>query len=76
MRAWAEHGLGITLLPGFAVADNLRSGAPARPALPLPDLSLRLMWRADRESSPGVRDLRYAAAGADQGGSTALRLFP
>ncbi len=62
MRAWAEHGLGISLLPRFAVADSLRSGALVQLALPLPNLSLRLVWREDQESLPGVRDILYAAA--------------
>ena len=62
MRAWAEHGLGISLLPRFAVADNLRSGALVQLALPLPDLSLRLVWREDQERLPGMRDILYAAA--------------
>lgn len=62
MRAWAEHGLGISLLPRFAVADSLRSGALVPLDLPLPDLSLRLVWREDRESLPGMRDILYAAA--------------
>lgn len=61
MRSWAEHGLGISLLPRFAVADSLRSGALVRLDLPLPDLSLRLVWRDDRESLPGLRDILYAA---------------
>ncbi|GAA2681089.1 hypothetical protein GCM10010412_065710 [Nonomuraea recticatena] len=61
MRAW-EHGLGISLLPRFAVADSLRSGALVPLDLPLPDLSLRLVWREDRESLPGMRDILYAAA--------------
>ena len=62
MRAWAEHGLGITLLPQFAVADNLRSGTLVQLDLPLPELSLRLIWREDQESQPGMRDILYAAA--------------
>lgn len=62
MRAWAEHGLGITLLPQFAVADSLRSGTLVQLDLPLPDLSLRLVWREDQESVPGMRDILYAAA--------------
>ncbi|WP_433281704.1 LysR family transcriptional regulator [Pseudonocardia xinjiangensis] len=62
MRAWAEHGLGITLLPRFAVADSLRSGALTQLDLPLPDLSLRLVWREDQESLPGMRDVLYATA--------------
>ncbi|MFC9287019.1 LysR family transcriptional regulator [Streptomyces sp. NPDC057052] len=62
MRSWAEHGLGITLLPRFAVADSLRAGTLVQLALPLPDLSLRLVWREDREALPGLRDILYAAA--------------
>ncbi|MBW8481124.1 LysR family transcriptional regulator [Actinomadura parmotrematis] len=62
MRSWAEHGLGIALLPEFAVADALASGALARLALPLPDLSLRLVWREGDDADPGVRALLYAAA--------------
>jgi DNA-binding transcriptional LysR family regulator len=62
MRAWAEHGLGITLLPQFAVADSLESGALIQLDLPLPDLSLRLVWREDQESLPGMRDILHAAA--------------
>lgn len=64
MRAWAEHGLGIALLPHFAVADSLRAGTLVRLCLPLPDLSLRLVWREDREALPGLRDILYAAAHA------------
>jgi DNA-binding transcriptional LysR family regulator len=62
MRAWAEHDLGISLLPLFAVADSLRSGTLARLDLPLPDLSLRLVWRKDHESLPDLRHILYAAA--------------
>ncbi|MBB6343696.1 LysR family transcriptional regulator [Nonomuraea muscovyensis] len=62
MRAWAEQGLGIALLPEFAVAAALASGSLTRLALAAPDLSLRLVWRGDREQLPGLRDLLYAAA--------------
>ncbi|MDG4823787.1 LysR family transcriptional regulator [Asanoa sp. WMMD1127] len=62
MRAWAEQGLGITLLPAFAVGDSLAAGRLVRLDLPVPDLSLRLVWRADRERLPGLRDVLYAAA--------------
>jgi DNA-binding transcriptional LysR family regulator len=61
MRAWAEHGLGISLLPQFAVADSLHAGTLVQLDLPLPDLTLRLVWREDRESLPGMRDILYAA---------------
>ncbi|WP_234334741.1 LysR family transcriptional regulator [Streptomyces sp. NRRL S-118] len=62
MRAWAEHGLGITLLPRFAVTDSLRAGTLVQLDLPVPDLSLRLVWRKDRETLPELRDVLYAAA--------------
>ncbi|MEU8799838.1 LysR family transcriptional regulator [Spirillospora sp. NPDC048819] len=62
MAAWAERGLGIALVPEFAVADRLGSGALARLALDAPGLSLRLVWRADREALPGMREILYAAS--------------
>jgi DNA-binding transcriptional LysR family regulator len=62
MRAWAEQGLGIALLPEFAVSAALESGTLARLRLPAPGLSLRLIWRSDREDHPGLRDLLYAAS--------------
>ncbi|WP_246090174.1 substrate-binding domain-containing protein [Nonomuraea deserti] len=60
MRAWAEQGLGIALLPDFAVEAALRSGTLTALAFPAPELSLRLVWREDREDLPGLRDLLYA----------------
>ncbi|MEE6260311.1 LysR family transcriptional regulator [Plantactinospora sonchi] len=62
MRAWAEQGLGIALLPEFAVADQLAAGGLRKLALDIPELHLRLVWRADRESDPAVRQLLYAAS--------------
>ncbi len=62
MRAWAEHGLGISLLPEFAVADSIAHGTLVRLDFPVPHLDLRLVWRADLESLPGMRDVLYAAA--------------
>ncbi|MEV4532401.1 LysR family transcriptional regulator [Asanoa sp. NPDC049518] len=62
MRAWAEQGLGIALLPRFAVDESLGAGRLVRLDLSVPDLSLRLVWRADRERLPGLRDVLYAAA--------------
>jgi DNA-binding transcriptional LysR family regulator len=62
MRAWAEQGLGITLLPEFALTDQLTSGTLVRLRLDIPDLCLRLVWRADRETLPGVREVLYAAS--------------
>ncbi|RFU38747.1 LysR family transcriptional regulator [Actinomadura logoneensis] len=62
VRAWAEQGLGIALLPAFAVAEAVGRGALAELDLPVPDISLRLVWRSDRESLPGLRELLYACA--------------
>ncbi|MET8144070.1 LysR family transcriptional regulator [Sphaerisporangium sp. NPDC005288] len=62
MRAWAEQGLGVALLPEFAVREALCAGTLAGLALPVPGLSLRLVWRDDREDVPGLRELLYAAA--------------
>lgn len=59
MRAWAERGLGVALLPAFAVADAVAAGALTTLTLDVPDLALRLVWRADRE--PDVRHLAHAA---------------
>ncbi|KJS57256.1 LysR family transcriptional regulator [Streptomyces rubellomurinus subsp. indigoferus] len=61
-RACAEQGLGIALLPHFAVHDQLASGALVRLPLDPPPLHLRLVWRADRETVPGLREVLYAAA--------------
>ncbi|HEX2316687.1 MAG TPA: LysR family transcriptional regulator [Thermomonospora sp.] len=62
MRAWAEQGLGVALLPEFAVSAALASGTLSRLALAAPDLALRLVWHGDREDLPGLRDLLYAAS--------------
>jgi DNA-binding transcriptional LysR family regulator len=62
MRAWAEQGLGISLLPEFAVSTALTSGTLTKLDFPTPDLSLRLIWRSDREDLPGLRDILYAAS--------------
>ncbi|MGI5233122.1 LysR family transcriptional regulator [Actinoallomurus sp. CA-142502] len=61
MRSWAEHGLGVALLPEFGVTSACESGTLARLDLPAPALSLRLVWRGDREDVPGLRDVLYAA---------------
>jgi DNA-binding transcriptional LysR family regulator len=62
MRAWAEQGLGISLLPEFAVSTAVKAGALTRLDFPTPNLSLRLVWRSDREALPGLRDVLYAAS--------------
>ncbi|GAA1282743.1 LysR family transcriptional regulator [Planotetraspora silvatica] len=61
MRAWVEQGLGISLLPRFAVSAALESGTLTGLDFAAPDLSLRLIWRSDREDLPGLRDVLYAA---------------
>jgi DNA-binding transcriptional LysR family regulator len=53
MRAWAEQGLSIALLPDFAVDTALESGTPARIVLPAPDLRLRLPGAQSVRSLPG-----------------------
>jgi DNA-binding transcriptional LysR family regulator len=62
MRTWTEQGLGIALLPEFAVSTALESGTLDRLDFPTPDLILRLVWRDDREDLPGLRDVLYAAS--------------
>ncbi|NUU24566.1 MAG: LysR family transcriptional regulator [Streptomycetaceae bacterium] len=62
MRAWAAQGLGIALLPQFAVGEDLAKGALVCLAVDAPDLNLRLVWRRDRAARPGLRELLYAAA--------------
>ena len=62
MRAWAQQGLGIALLPEFAVSEHLAAKTLVRLAFPAPDLRLRLVWRADREAEPRLRQLLYAAS--------------
>ena len=61
-RSWAEQGLGVALLPEYAITDAVRNGTLAVLDVPLPALALRLVWRADREDIPQVRDLLYAAS--------------
>ncbi|MFC4051648.1 LysR family transcriptional regulator [Actinomadura syzygii] len=61
MAAWAERGLGVALVPEFAVRDRIAAGTLARLALDAPALRLRLVWRADREALPDLREMLYAA---------------
>ncbi|GHF58943.1 LysR family transcriptional regulator [Kitasatospora xanthocidica] len=61
-RACAEQGLGLALLPEFAVHDQLAAGTLVRLPLDPPPLHLRLVWRADRETVPGLREVLYAAS--------------
>jgi DNA-binding transcriptional LysR family regulator len=60
--AWSEQGLGVALLPAYAVTSALRAGTLTRHPVPLPDLTLRLVWRTGQEERPEVRDLLYAAS--------------
>ncbi|WP_235032069.1 LysR family transcriptional regulator [Actinacidiphila yanglinensis] len=63
MRAWARRGMGIALLPSFAVADEVASGALAALPLRTPTLHLRLIWPPSRATHPPTRALLYAASG-------------
>ncbi|MFD8755489.1 LysR family transcriptional regulator [Kitasatospora sp. NPDC059577] len=60
-RACAEQGLGVALLPEFAVHDQLAAGTLVRLPLDPPPLRLRLVWRSGRETVPGLREVLYAA---------------
>lgn len=63
MRAWAEQGLGIALLPEFAVAQSLQAGTLIRLPFPAPPLQLRLIWAGPDGAEPAdVRTLLYAVA--------------
>jgi DNA-binding transcriptional LysR family regulator len=64
VRACAERGLGIALLPLFTVSAQLDSGTLSLLPFDAPELSLRLVWRPDREHAPGVRDMLYAMSAA------------
>jgi DNA-binding transcriptional LysR family regulator len=61
IHGWARRGLGAALLPEFTVAEDLRAGVLVGHPVVTPDVALRLVWRADRETA--VRELLYAAAG-------------
>ncbi|MEV0401016.1 LysR family transcriptional regulator [Actinoallomurus sp. NPDC050550] len=69
IHGWARRGLGAAVLPEFAVAEDLASGVLVRHPVETPDITLRLVWRADREEA--VRELLYAAAGAVRDGGRA-----
>jgi DNA-binding transcriptional LysR family regulator len=64
IKAWVEQGMGISLVPEFAVAEELASGRLTRLAFATGDLSLRLVWHPDREAVPDLRELLYAASAA------------
>jgi DNA-binding transcriptional LysR family regulator len=73
MRACAEQGLGIALLPEVAVEGSLAAGKLIRLDFAAPDLSLRLVWRQDREALPGLRDMLYAASAGLSAGESSSR---
>lgn len=58
VREWAKQGLGIALLPDFAIAEDLAAGALVELECPAPALALRLVWLGDREEA--LRDVLYA----------------
>ncbi|AJT41616.1 LysR family transcriptional regulator [Psychromicrobium lacuslunae] len=61
-KAWTAQGDGFTLLPDFAVGPELAARELIRLPLQVLPLELRLVWSAEREGQPGVRDLLYAIA--------------
>ncbi|CAG6395153.1 LysR family transcriptional regulator [Streptomyces cocklensis] len=61
MRAWARQGVGLALLPAFAVTPDLAAGTLVALHLPLPTLHLRLTWPPSSASHPTTRALLYAA---------------
>lgn len=64
VRAWAAQGLGVAVLPEYAIQAELSAGSlhPLDVVDELPRLRLRLVWRRDRESGSDLRDLLYAAS--------------
>ena len=61
MRAWAKRGVGVALLPRFAVAEDLACGALSALPLDAPVLHLRLVWHPAQAERDGTRSLLYAA---------------
>jgi DNA-binding transcriptional LysR family regulator len=53
MRAWAEQGLGISLLPEFAVSTALRSGTLAKLDFPRRTSACGSSGAAIAKTSPG-----------------------
>ncbi|MGC5168330.1 LysR family transcriptional regulator [Luteimicrobium sp. DT211] len=60
VRSWAAEGLGLALLPEFAVADDLAAGTLVRLELDVPPLALRLVFRSGAETDDDLRALLYA----------------
>ncbi|MEV0581871.1 LysR family transcriptional regulator [Nonomuraea sp. NPDC050310] len=63
-RSWAAQGIGAVLLPDFTLAAELDAGTLVRVPLAeeLQECWMRLVWRADRETEPDLRDLLYSAS--------------
>ncbi|NUS10163.1 MAG: LysR family transcriptional regulator [Streptomyces sp.] len=61
MRAWARQGVGLALLPAFAVTPDLAAGALVALPLRLPTLHLRLAWPPAAAAHPSTRALLYAS---------------
>jgi DNA-binding transcriptional LysR family regulator len=63
VKAWVAQGLGVALLPDFAVADELSDGALVSLPLhgPPAELALRLVWRGGDDGRE-LRDALYAIA--------------
>ncbi|NUR82859.1 MAG: LysR family transcriptional regulator [Nonomuraea sp.] len=57
-REWARQGLGRSLLPDFALEQDLAEGRLVRLGSDAPSLSLRLVWQRGREAS--LREVLYA----------------
>jgi DNA-binding transcriptional LysR family regulator len=61
VKAWAGQGVGIALLPEFAVAGELADGTLVSLPGPPAELALRVVWRGDDEGRE-LRDTLYAIA--------------
>ncbi|MFJ8817700.1 MULTISPECIES: LysR family transcriptional regulator [Amycolatopsis] len=61
IRSWVAQGLGVALLPDFAVGGDLADGTlVAQPLAERAELALRVVWRTDREDD--LREVLYAMA--------------
>ncbi|MFC8731770.1 LysR family transcriptional regulator [Luteimicrobium sp. NPDC057192] len=65
LRAWAAQGLGLALLPEFAVADEVTAGRLVRLDLDVPALVLRLVFRTGSDADGDLRALLYAVVAPD-----------
>jgi len=65
LRSWAAQGLGLALLPEFAVSDDVAAGTLARLDLDVPALALRLVFRAGSDADDDLRALLYAVVAPD-----------